>query len=217
MNRITLLFLQKQETQMSKIFFLLLLSVTWLLAQNKNMGYLKFESNQDWLIEINDSLKINSADVTELEPGSYYLKARPLLSYNWPAIFIEDTVHIKSSDTLVYALKPEKSTIKQNTYYNARAINKPIVYSDNKYVPAYENSSTLKNTLILTAIATNWLSFYLKRQADDYYDKYRAGSNLKKINNYYDKTQQFDTFSGVMLGVSAAALSTYIYLTLSEN
>lgn len=202
---------------MNRIMLFLLIPVSLLLAQYQNPGYIKFESSQDWVIELNDSLKLSSNDTVKLESGIYSLKARPVISYSWPAIFIEDTVEVAPYDTLVYVLKSENSVVTDDTLNAAGIIHKPVVYSENRYIPSYEQNSLLKNTLIITAITSNWLSFYLKRQADDYYDKYRAGSNLKKINNYYDKTQQFDTLSGVMLGVSAAALSTYIYLTLSSN
>jgi hypothetical protein len=74
----------------------------------------------------------------------------------------------------------------------------------------------LKPGLAVTAVASNWLSFYLKRKADDYYDKYHSSSDLNRMNRYYDRTEQFDLYSAVMLGVSTAATVTFFYLLLSD-
>ncbi len=72
----------------------------------------------------------------------------------------------------------------------------------------------LKPGLATLAIMSNWGSFYLKRVADDYYDRYRSTSNLHEINYYYRKTQQFDQWSNVLLGVSVVSISVYLYLLL---
>lgn len=74
----------------------------------------------------------------------------------------------------------------------------------------------LKPGLVVTAITTNWLSFYLKRKADDYYDKYQSSSEVSRINHYYDKTEQFDMYSSVLLGVSTAATASFLYLLLTD-
>jgi len=73
-----------------------------------------------------------------------------------------------------------------------------------------------KPILAATSITSNWLSFYLKRKADDYYDKYKASSNSSKISKYYDRTEQCDLYASVMLGVSTAATAAFFYYLIKE-
>lgn len=70
--------------------------------------------------------------------------------------------------------------------------------------------------LLTTAILTNWVSFYLKRRADDYYGKYRRASNIRKLTSYYNQTAEFDRFSNAMLLVSGVALTAYLYFIFSD-
>ncbi|MGD9898170.1 MAG: hypothetical protein AB7T22_03485 [Calditrichaceae bacterium] len=74
----------------------------------------------------------------------------------------------------------------------------------------------IKPGLVITAITSNWLSFYLKRMADDHYDSYRNTSNLSDMRRNYNKAKDFDNYSSIALGVSAAALSTYLYLLIFD-
>ncbi len=74
----------------------------------------------------------------------------------------------------------------------------------------------LKPGLAALAIATNWASFYLKRKADDYYQRYHATSNLSKINEYYKQTQKFDRYSEIMLGISITGFTAYFALLLHD-
>ncbi len=71
--------------------------------------------------------------------------------------------------------------------------------------------------LVVTAILSNWASFYLKRQADNYYGKYQRAASLKNIHHYYDKTAEFDRYSNAMLIVSGVALSAYLYFLFSDR
>jgi len=73
-----------------------------------------------------------------------------------------------------------------------------------------------KPVLAATAISTNWLSFYLKRKADGYYDKYEGSSNSSKIKHFYDRTEQYDLYSSLMLGVSTAATAAFFYYLISD-
>ncbi len=74
---------------------------------------------------------------------------------------------------------------------------------------------TRRGTLA-AAILANWAAFYLRRQADDYYGKYRHADRLKDINTSYDKTAEFDRYSNAMLVVSGVALSAYLYFLFSD-
>lgn len=95
-------------------------------------------------------------------------------------------------------------------------VRQPIVFPSRESRPSLFKRY-LKPGLVVTAISANWLSFYLKRQADDYYDRYQTSSDISRINRYYDKTQQYDTISNVLLGVSTAATVSFLYLLLTDE
>ena len=198
---------------MLKILIIIIIFISQSIAQQK--GVLTFKSSENWTIQVDDSLNIDSTQPISLKPGKHFFKARPQISYNWPATFIEDSLVISENDTTFITLHvPYNQNTPFKQLVEGQQNNPQIVLPNSGFIS--ENRTKIKSVLILSAVAANWMSFYLKRQADNYYDRYKGASSLKKLNNYYDKTQQFDTLSGVMLGVSAAALSGFIYLTLTE-
>ncbi|KAA3617240.1 MAG: hypothetical protein D8M58_03360 [Calditrichaeota bacterium] len=196
---------------MNKLCLLFIFFASGLFAQN-DPGFVRFEANETWVIEINDSL-IQSGTINELSAGSYKFNARPQISYSWPALFIEDTLQVIPYDTVVFVLSTDKSIVKNKLIQKKPKLTS---YPENGYQPPIMKRTKLKSGLLISAIAANWLSFYLKRQADDNYKNYRSASNLSKINNYYDRSKQFDNYSSIMLGISVAALSSYIYISLTE-
>ena len=197
---------------MIKLLLIVVVCLSSLFAQNMS-GFIKYEGNENWIIEINDSLTVQSNTITNLPVGSYKFKARPQISYSWPSIIIEDTIEIHQADTLLFFLSAENSIAQPSPVHTLPKITS---YPENGYQPSIRKNTKLKTGLIISAIAANWLSFYFKREADDYYKSYRSASNLSKINDFYDKSRQFDTYSSIMLGISATALSGYIYLSLTE-
>lgn len=64
------------------------------------------------------------------------------------------------------------------------------------------------------AVAAHWLAFYFKNIADDNYIKYTRTSNPQLMEKYWDKTQKYDRFSEISLGISYAFLSGLIYTVL---
>jgi hypothetical protein len=196
---------------MTKILFIILL-IGFSLAQTKT-GFVIFSGDEKWVIQLADSLTIDSGEVISLDEGNYKFKARPQISYSWPTVLVEGTLEVQDADTLIYRLSVEKSSGGDSLFSQLPKITD---YSKGVYIPAIQKHSEVKTSLILSALAANWLSFYLKRQADDYYKDYRRASSLAKLNNYYTKTRDFDVYSNIMLGISAAALSSYVYLTLTE-
>lgn len=197
---------------MNKKLLLFFICIGSAYAQNDS-GFVYFGGDESWRVEISDSLTIQSGLLTKLPTGKYKFIARPQISYSWPAVIIEKTIEIQQADTLLFFLSVQNSTTQPLPIPMQPKITS---YSENGYQPSIRKHPKLKTGLILSAIAANWLSFYLKRQADDYYKDYRSASNLSKINNFYDKSRKFDTYSNIMLGVSAAALSSYIYLSLKD-
>ncbi|MBD3223529.1 MAG: hypothetical protein GF313_02295 [Caldithrix sp.] len=86
-----------------------------------------------------------------------------------------------------------------------------------KHDPHFDFRSWQKPAILVTAVATNWLSFYMKRKADDYYEKYKATSDVDKLERYYNRTKYFDTASNVFLGIATLTLSGYLYLLLTSD
>ena len=70
--------------------------------------------------------------------------------------------------------------------------------------------------LVITSLASSWLSFFLKREADKNYDKYLRASDPDLMVTYYDRTQKLDTFAEIAVGISAVTLGTYFYFLLTE-
>jgi hypothetical protein len=200
------------EKAMNKILMVIIVCLNSVFAGNGS-GFVKFNGSESWVIEIGDSLSIQTDTITSLPTGSYTFKARPQISYNWPAVLIEETIEIHQGDTLNYYLSAEKSNAPS---FSAQTLPKTTTYSETGFQPSIRKHTSLKTGLIISVIAANWLSFYLKREADDYFRDYKSASNLSKINNFYDKSKQFDRYSNIMLGISTVALSSYIYLTLTD-
>ena len=195
---------------MSKIIFILLLC-SFCFAQD--WGYLKFDAEETWIIEINDTL-ITSNNVIIIESGDYILKARPQISYSWPAIKIEDEIIIEAGDTTYFQLSVDKS-ITNNVNINSD-LPKTTSYTNMNYHPNSSRYPKLKTGLLITSVAASWLAFYLKRQADKNYAKYGRASSGSDINKFYDLAGNFDNASTVAITISAVVLTSYIYIALTE-
>jgi len=196
---------------MNKVLFILLL---YGLSFAQDFGYIQFESEKTWVIEINDTL-ITSNHTTRIETGIYNIKARPQISYSWPAINIESEVTVESGDTTYFRLTTDKSSVIKNINISTE-LPKTTSYQNLDYQPSSPAYPKIKTGLLITSIAANWLAFYLKREADRSYVKYNRASAISDINKFYDLAGDFDNASSIMLGISAAALSGYIYIALTE-
>jgi len=176
-------------------------------------GYVKFDAEEIWVIEINDTLII-SEDVVKIESGVYRFKSRPQISYSWPSISVESEIKIEPGDTTYFQLAAHKS-IASNVNSNP-TFPKTTSYKELNYHPNLSRYPKLKTGLLITSIAANWLAFYLKREADNNYNKYGQASSNSDINKFYDRASNFDNASSVALTISAMALTGYIYIALTE-
>lgn len=70
--------------------------------------------------------------------------------------------------------------------------------------------------LVITTLATSWLAFFLKREADKNYDKYLRAADPDRLSTYYDRTRTFDRYAEITVGVSILSLGTYFYFLLTE-
>jgi len=195
--------------------FLSFMLSTHLIGQDK--GYLALPDSLNYQISINDSVIVYSPDsqmVIALQTGEHILKISPINDKSWytmPGIL---PVYIHSAETLTVDYSQIISLKYENT--NFHTIN--LHQNNIEYQPVKESffQENLKPGLIITAIAANWAAFYLKREADDFYSEYQHTSSVSQMNYYYDKAADFDRYSTIMLGVSLAALSAYLYMLLSE-
>jgi len=85
------------------------------------------------------------------------------------------TVYTDSSD----------SSRSQFPVWQRKIINKESYSPKNKNNQGFKRF--VKPGLIVSAIALNWTSFYLKRRADNFYSDYQRTSSIKRMNNYYKK------------------------------
>ena len=74
----------------------------------------------------------------------------------------------------------------------------------------------LKPGLIFSTIAFNWTSFYLNRQADDFYKNYQRTSDISRMNHYYKKAALYDDLAAAVLGLAATSLSAFLYVLWTE-
>jgi hypothetical protein len=88
------------------------------------------------------------------------------------------------------------------------------------FSPKHKKNAGLKKYvkpgLIVSAIVLNWTSFYLKRQADNFYSDYKRTSSIKLMNHYYKKAALYDDLSNAALGAAAASLSVFFYYIFTE-
>jgi hypothetical protein len=78
------------------------------------------------------------------------------------------------------------------------------------------NLQWLHEGLIITSLASSWLSFLLKRNADTNYEKYMHSAVPEDIKKYYDRTVRFDHYAEISFTVSLISLAGYFYMLLSE-
>lgn len=136
-------------------------------------------------------------------------------------LILNDALH----PGIVYLEKPGFISIAVNTYDDywpktvvlkrdektAQTVHYPMLPHRQSFLKTH-----YKAGLAATAVVSNWLSFYMKRRADDYYRKYQCSSSLDRINYYYDRTERYDRYASILLGVSTAATTTYLYILIRK-
>ncbi len=198
-------------------FWVILIVSKSLLSQNILIIEVK---ESPWVIELNDEQILVPNDTTlKVDDDMIIIRAQPQINYTWPSIFLSDTLNFSTHDTVFYLL--DKRLSKGNDKSIRIAEESEIISNQMPDIKTYgsdnKNYKWIKNSLIISAVVTNWLSFYMKNRADDSYEKYKSASSLDKIDKYYKRTTLYDNYSNVLLGVSLATLSGYIYMTLTEK
>lgn len=199
------------------IFYILFLAALPSWSQDKQAtGYLVLPDSGSWNIEINDSLIIpSSTKIISLPSGDYRLMFAPINNKNWQTRAEIQEITILPAETLQVSFQSRKFEkdflLSQKKAGTPSTLEIPRISSQQSRLRKY-----LRPGLVVTAVATNWASFYLKRKADDYYADYQKTSDISKLNRYYKKAADFDIYSSVLLGISATALATYFYLMIFD-
>jgi len=200
-----------------KYFILSLIFISTLYGQNiKQYGFLALPDSGQWQIQIGDSIiyEFNN-QIIQLPEGKHSLLIQPINDKNWLTNVQSKDIYIQPAETLAVQLNTrifDKSFLQKSIHTNlSTKVDFPEYQGNRSIMKKYARPG-----LIFTAVAANWASFYLKRKADDYYDIYSRSSSLSKIDKYYDRAASFDVYSSIMLGVSATALTTYLYLIITD-
>ena len=84
--------------------------------------------------------------------------------------------------------------------------------------PGLVNSqaSWFKEGFVVVSLVSSWAAFYFKREADKNYSKYLREGNPVLMNQYFDKTNRFDTYSDISISISVASLGTYMYFLIFD-
>ncbi len=167
-----------------------------------------------WEVMLNDSLTCTSADTLMLPAGVYILKARPAYNYRWPGPFIQDTLKLTADTRLSYSL------FDRNRLRAARPPGRidfpPPQPKPELTATAFYQKPFFKNSLLATAILSNWAAFYSKRLADKSYERYLHSSRQNEIKRYYNQSENYDRLSNVMLGISVSTLGGYFWLLMQD-
>lgn len=180
-------------------------------AQQASRGFVALPDS-NWILLTakgqKDSIEKVAKNLFAVPTGEQSLKILFLNDKRWNNWAIDTTLHISAADTLF--LRPLSRAKRATVSFEMI----PLHFEREK--PRFLKRS-LKPGLAALAVLSNWTSFYLKRKADDSYRDYQRSSDLHKINYYYRRTRTFDTLSNVMLGISVSAVTTFLYLLMSEG
>lgn len=199
------------------VFLISLFLITTLFGQDiDRSGFLALPDSGNWEIQIGDSLIFNNTNrIIQLPEGDHFLLIQPVNDKNWLTTVQSKEIYINPAETLAVQLNGK--VFDKSLLQKPKSTNLKTIIDMPEYKTGHNNKRKyIRPGLVLTAVAANWTSFYLKRKADDYYEDYRRSSNVSKINKYYDRASSFDVYSSIMLGVSATALTTYLYLLVTD-
>ena len=73
-----------------------------------------------------------------------------------------------------------------------------------------------KEGLIVTSVVSSWASFFCKRKADDYYDHYMHTADPLQMETSFRKTQDFDRYADIALGISLVSLGVYLFTLIID-
>jgi hypothetical protein len=196
------------------IILMLLMFAGILPAQTPDApGYLILPDSSTWTFIIDDSvITPQNYPVIPVAAGNHSLRLAPRHSRNWLERGSWWEINVQPAETL--RVNPQPAISAATPYLpEVQQISRPDAPWN---LRRFFSGNDLKPALLATAVVANWAAFALKRQADDYYNRYQKTSDLSRMQNYYSQTKTFDNAASVALGVSITALSAYFYFLLTE-
>ncbi len=177
-------------------------------------AFLSLRDSVAWQVVSGDTtVKLQPDNLLPFPAGEHLLDLRPLNDHLWQQRGFQMKALLQSGDTLqIIPPAVELPSFPPQSF--------KIIPQDRNGLLAQlgiRKTNLLSRPILLSAtVITNWLAFYLKRQADESYRKYNRTSDLSAMNHYYAKTRQLDLYSNIALTVSAASLLTFFYLLIEE-
>lgn len=119
----------------------------------------------------------------------------------------------KYSATSTVNFSPYKTEVMQAAY--------PVIDFDLAYNPQLvrmrKTNQTIQRISFPMIAATAVAATLLKLQANDYYDRYQNATMEEEARDFYNKTNQFDTYALVSVSISAVSLYGFIHSTIRKN
>jgi len=196
-----------------------LFGITALFAQEKSFPCrLQLPDSHAWQVQIDDSsFVVKNRTSLPVPCGRHYLRLFRVNDRHWQRFLFADSVTFSSADSTLLQLSVRPALFMPHPFPVARfSLSQPQSKPEHRLFTSLFKKKNRKPALIVTAVAANWLSFYLKRRADDYYIEYRKSSSPSDMRRYYNTSADFDRYSTVALGISTAALSAFFFFLLSE-
>jgi hypothetical protein len=85
-----------------------------------------------------------------------------------------------------------------------------------KEVPNKKHFSWLREGLVVTSLVGSWASFFFKREADKHYDRYLRTADPAEMHRSFKKTEDFDRYAEIAIGISIISVGTYLYLLITD-
>ncbi|MBN2425329.1 MAG: hypothetical protein JXR46_10180 [Calditrichaceae bacterium] len=178
-------------------------------------AYIRINFSSDLILQINDTLVIkNKESIVPVAPGLKRFALRPASNRNWYMVPLYNTVQISSGDTIDLTFDNPGFQYEVPSF---KVIDLKSGMHIGKEQNGFWSNKMVKPALIASAVTANWASFYMRRQADDFYDEYKKTSDISRLNYYYDKADTYDTYATAALIVSVAATSALLYILIFDD
>jgi hypothetical protein len=191
----------------------------------KNLSWINRGIEKTISIHNNENKFINFSDthgikILSMPPASQVFYNEKYLGKT-PILFFPEDEDTKNGEITIIREGYQKGQVTLNGGTNEyKVILKPkdnfperIVYKSSLKSGGFRWS---REGLIVASLATSWLSFYFKREADRNYDKYLRASDPGKMETYYDRTSNLDAYAEISVGISVLSLGTYFYFLLTD-
>jgi len=136
----------------------------------------------------------------------------PLVMVNPHATYRYLTILKNGYQNLNFTLEPGKDQY----HFNLTPVPSPLLPVVLQIKDDHNPRQWLPAGLILTSLASSWLSFLFKRNADANYERYMHSAIPSNMKKYYNRTLQYDRYAEISFGVSLLSLGGYLYMLFTE-